>query len=574
MNAAQAVSVEQGRFQLVLGDEIAVTAREESAVGERVRLVAQDLKVAARVLTDSGVECGEWEALVVLTENDKTLTFHGSCPKDATMEVRGASDDVAATFRAVDPTVREALLAEAVSVAWRQRLSDAADTVGALTPSDVEIVGAIDVAGSPTLLELRAERRRLLSRYEVRSVSIEPDARAFDAIDSVVENLRAAVGYGAAGLIDASTDQFGDLLESAVGDGGWVQRLRLLISAQEVAAIELAIASRNMKNPSSGSNVLDRLDKEYAETASLASLLMELAKRLPKEKSNRAQRLIRRKLHENVRTVRAAVECYISVSRSSGNRPTVRVTWDDALDALGQMDNASERGRALAIPLPASNGNSKTDEPVPTIDDIASLLGEIFVQQLPEAKKQIEALQRLHPEESVGAMIGRVKRQAATALRNSASDDGQPILKTVATLTMSVALLRGIDPTDEAELDMIGRRLLDRVQGIAAFQEGVHSVIPAAVASFEKVARRFQPVIVEAIFHALKSVAPQGAGPARDLYKDARSAVWRARFKRGIAAVVARKAGQALQVAVDSGTARLLVREVDRSLATVKHVHS
>jgi len=238
------------------------------------------------------------------------------------------------------------------------------------------------------------------------------------------------------------------------------------------------------------------------------------------------------------------------------------------------MDNASERGRALAIPLPASNGNSKTDEPVPTIDDIASLLGEIFVQQLSEAKKQIEALQRLHPEESVGAMIGRVKRQAATALRNSPSDDGQPILKTVATLTMSIALLRGIDPTDEAELDMIGRRLLDRVQGIAAFQEGVHSVIPAAVAGFEKVARRFQPVIVEAIFHALKSVAPQGAGPARDLYKDARSAVWRARFKRGIAAVVARKAGQALQVAVDSGTARLLVREVDRSLATVKHVHS
>jgi hypothetical protein len=95
--------------------------------------------------------------------------------------------------------------------------------------------------------------------------------------------------------------------------------------------------------------------------------------------------------------------------------------------------------------------------------------------------------------------------------------------------------------------------------------------LPLAVAGFERVARQLQPVIVEALFRAMAVAAPSGAGAARDLYKNARSKVWRARHNHGFAAVTAIGAGRALQQALGSEAARLLVREVDRALAAPKH---
>lgn len=62
--------------------------------------------------------------------------------------------------------------------------------------------------------------------------------------------------------------------------------------------------------------------------------------------------------------------------------------------------------------------------------------------------------------------------------------------------------------------------------------------------------------------------APDGAGAARDFYKHARSTVLRARHKRSFAAAAAMGAGLALQHALGSEAASLLVREVDRARGT------
>ncbi|MGW5148215.1 hypothetical protein [Rhodococcus koreensis] len=62
MGAAQAAAIICGCRQLVLGDEIGVTAYEVSTDGDRIRLAAADLQATARILGDNGVECSDFEA--------------------------------------------------------------------------------------------------------------------------------------------------------------------------------------------------------------------------------------------------------------------------------------------------------------------------------------------------------------------------------------------------------------------------------------------------------------------------------------------------------------------------------
>ncbi|TQC44814.1 hypothetical protein EEB14_35145 [Rhodococcus sp. WS4] len=582
MGATQAAAIICGCRQLVLGDEIGVTAYEVSSDGDRIRVAAADLQATARVLRDNGVEGRDFEALVVVSNAPATARY-GSVHDAVAVEVLGVPDGPLAVLATLEPGICGTVLAEAAAVAWRQRLSDASDGAGQLTAADAEVLGPIAITGAPLLTELRAERRRLLAKTTAGPTGAAPHVAA--ALDDVIADLRASVRFGAAGLLETPEDQVAKGVASAVADGSWIQRLRLLLAAQEVAAIELVIAARhplrgegsNAERPSPWQQILDTLDAERNATEDLTSILDDLRTCLPAEPTHRAQRLLRKKLHDDTRTARKVIDAYTSVTQNSA--PTAAddesITWSDAVDALGQLDDASAHGRAVALPvLVTSNETGDDTEDVPSIDDIASWLGEIFARQLPQSRKQLDELGRRHPGENTEATIARVKRQAIADLGHPATgDDSPPVLETVATLAMSIALLRDIEPHTETEFAELGRRILDRTQGIADMHTRAGQAIPLAVAGFERVAQQIQPVIVEALFRAMAVAAPDSAGAARDLYKNARSVVWRARHKRGIAAVAAAGAGRALQQALGSGTARLLVREVDRTLTTPKRSH-
>ncbi|GAF48289.1 hypothetical protein [Rhodococcus wratislaviensis] len=584
MGTAQAAAITRGRLQLVLGDEISVTAYEVSTGGDRIRLAAADLLVAARILMDTGIEPDEFEALVVIADDPAVTVSPGGVHDEVIVEILGVPDGPLAVLRTLDPSARVAMLAEAAATAWRQRLSDAADAAGQLTSPDAEVLGPIPIPGAPLLTELRAERRRLLVKEAAGRAPTDAGTLVSAVLDDVIADLRAAVRFGAAGLVETAEEQFAKGLASAVADGSWVQRLRLLVAAQEIAAIELVRTSRTGGRGEIGADdstpaeqILDRLDGEREATEDLTSILGELVDRLPGEPTRRAQRLTRRKLREDARSVRTMADAYLSVTRTSAPAADESITWDDALAALGQLDDASAHGRAVvavSVPLASDQADDET-ESAASIEEIASLLGEIFARQLPESRRQIDELGRRHPDEDPGALIARVKRQAVADLgKPAAEDDSPPVLETVAVLAMSIALLRGVEPHSEAEFAEVGRRILDRAQGIADMHNRAGQAIPLAVAGFEKVARQLQPVIMEAVFRAMAVAAPNGAGAARDLYKNARSVVWRARYKRGFAAVAAVGAGHALQQALGSGAARLLVREVDRALAAPKRSHA
>lgn len=565
------------RLQLVLGDEVGVTAREVSVDGERIRLGAADLQLTARVLRDNGLEPVDFEALVVVSTDQETLVSSGGVDDEVTVEILGAPDGPLTAMRTLDPRVSVAMLAEAAAAAWRQRLSDAADAAGQVTSADVEVIGPIAIPGAPTLTELRSERRRLLAKEATGRTPTGADPQVSVVLDEVIANLRAAVRFGAAGLVDTPDYQVAKGLASAAAEGNWVSRLRLLLAAQEIAAIELVLASRTLGRSgadaellSPGERILGRLDAERDATDDLTSILSDLRDRLPTEPTSRAQRLLRKSLLKDARSVRLAVDAYLSVTHSSAPAADESITWDDALAALGALDEASDHGRALAVPMSGIFDDDGTDVE-PSIEEIAALLGEIFARHLPESKKQVDELGRRHPGEKVDALIGRVKRQAIADLgKTDPGGDSTPVLETVAALAMSIALLRGIEPHSEAEFAEMGRRILDRTQGISEMRNRAGQAIPLAVAGFERVAHQMQPVLVEALFRAMAMAAPSGSGAARDFYKNTRSTVWRARHKRGIAAAAAAGAGHAVRQALNAGAARLLVREVDRALAAPK----
>ncbi|MFE2124180.1 hypothetical protein ACFW9U_26425 [Rhodococcus aetherivorans] len=577
MGTAQAVVIVRGRLQLVLGDEVGVTAREVSVDGERIRLGSADLQLAARVLRDNGVEPVDFDALVVVSTDHETSVSSGGVDEEVTVEILGVPDGPLTALRTLDPSVSVAMLAEAAAAAWRQRLSDAADAAGPVTSADVEVVGPIAIPGAPTLTELRSERRRLLAKDAAGRTPTGADPQVSAVLDEVIADLRAAVRFGAAGLVDTPDDQVAKGLASAAAEGNWVSRLRLLLAAQEIAAIELVLASRthgrsgaDAEPLSLGERILGRLDAERDATDDLVSILADLRDRLPTEPTSRAQRLLRKSLLEDARSVRGAVDAYLSVTQSPASAADESITWDDALAALGALDEASDHGRALAVPMPEIFDDDGTDVE-PSIEEIAALLGEIFARQLPASRTLVDELGRRHPGEKVDALIGRVKRQAIADLgKTDPGGDSTPVLETVAALAMSIALLRGIEPHSEAEFAEMGRRILDRTQGISEMRNRAGQAIPLAVAGFERVAHQMQPVLVEALFRAMAMAAPSGAGAARDFYKNTRSTVWRARHKRGIAAAAAAGAGHAVRQALNAGAARLLVREVDRALAAPK----
>lgn len=583
MGTAQAVVIGRERLQLVLGDEVGVTAREVSVDGERIRLGAADLQLAARVLRDNGVEPVGFDALVVVSTDHETSVSSGGADDEVTVEILGVPDGPLAALRTLEPSVSVAMLAEAAAAAWRQRLSDAADAAGPVTGADVEVIGPIAIPGAPTLTELRSERRRLLAKDATGRIPTGADPQVSAVLDEVIADLRAAVRFGAAGLVDTPDDQVAKALASAAAEGNWVSRLRLLLAAQEIAAIELVLASRTQGRPgadagplSPGERILGRLDAERDATDDLVSILADLRDRLPTEPTSRAQRLLRKSLLEDARSVRVAVDAYLSVTQGPAPAADESITWDDALAALGALDEASAHGRALAVPMSGifeQTGDGTDVEP--SIEEIAALLGEIFARQLPASRTLVDELGRRHPGEKADALIGRVKRQAIADLgKPDPGGDSTPVLETVAALAMSIALLRGIEPHSEAEFAEMGRRILDRTQGISEMRNRAGQAIPLAVAGFERVAHQMQPVLVEALFRAMGRAAPSGAGAARDLYKNTRSTLWRARHKRGIAAAAAAGAGHAVRQALNAGAARLLVREVDRALAAPKRSFS
>lgn len=84
--------------------------------------------------------------------------------------------------------------------------------------------------------------------------------------------------------------------------------------------------------------------------------------------------------------------------------------------------------RLYPLPLILASGEGDEEpEVVLTVDEIASMLGGIFAEQLPVATKQIDERRLRHPDVNTDALIQRVKRHATGELgRSSNQDESRP----------------------------------------------------------------------------------------------------------------------------------------------------
>lgn len=557
-----AVAIHLGRFRLVLGSDTGITAMEVVVDGDQTRLDSSALFGTARHLQMVQDGPASVEAIFVIADSNGVAADPSI--EDVTVSSHGLDDsDLACRVREVEPDVLKCVLVEAAFAAWRQRLADAADSLDELTRAEAEVVGQLDVPGRPLLTELRAERRRNLNLGKIVQV---PDYES--VVDRLVEDLRAAVRYGAAGLAAASDEIVGDSVHLACDRGGWVERLRLLIAAEEVRATELlcVVGGRLLDDSLHAATSVDanQLLAEYVahrrQSEDLATLLDDACRRLPATPSNPAKRLIKRKEQEKVGRVRKTAEAYSAAVMDSGSPGGDGTTWDEAANALFELDAAA--GSDIGFDPPPSQST----------EEAAAALGDLFAQKLPLARTLVEDLARQHPGVDYEGRVQIVKRQVVQKLvqASHSDNDGPSVAETVAELAMAIALLRGIEPHTESEFHALGLRILARAERIAALHRQAGAAVPHALAGFEWFARYVQPVVVEFVFHTMAGAKPERPGAARDAYKFLRSRVWRARHDRGVAGAAAGGASAALLKAMDTAAPRLIVQYVDRSLPAPK----
>lgn len=568
----------QANLLLVLGTEQDVTATEVTTQGKVVRLGPGALRATEALLQSRGVPVNDLEKLVVI---DSDADPEHSADINAAHEYQGDTDDqLSAILAALSSSARTAILAEAAAAAWQQQLADAADIERRLTRAESAEVGRINVVGSPSLLELLAERRRALSVDGAPSLarnehSAETDIQTSMAL--LITELREKVRFGAVGLADSTEDDVVGALAAAVGEKNWSTSVRLLHVAEEISAIELLLGARsNVQENNEDTQeayavrILALVAEHRRETETLIVAINAALARVP-EPTNPMRRLTQRGAVKNGQQLIDAVAPFTLVTAKDVVAPDLpRSSPDEVSNLIRELDETvadMPAGKELALSETGWGERGQTSS-LP-IEEAAAALGELFEAQLANAQHQIEELRQRHPGENAEVLVAQLKRRAITELsrdRTDGEDGGTPLLDTVATLTMAIAVLRGIELRSRLDYQQLGTKILSQSGLISKIRVRARQATPIVVSGFERYVRDIQPLVIETIFHSFSAAKPSKPGAARDAYKTLRSQVWRARHNRNVGAGAARTASHALLRALDSGSARLLVRNVDRAL--------
>lgn len=569
------LTLADGQFRLVCGKETAVLVEELSTSGDSTTLSPTDIPATGSVLHLHGVELGDYRIMLVAnaTTDPSLSPDHGEpSPENTGLTVESHDDEddlLSRVVRALGPAAWTAMLAEAATAAWQQRLSDAADTALPLNSDDDDVLGPLDVAGAPTIMQLRAERRRTLALSQSHAIStsglaIDP---LQDALETAIHDLSMSVRYGASELAAATPDAVASTISAATDDSGWATRIRLLLAAEEcytigqILSIRQYLAGLNSEDAATAAaKALHRLDQHRQRAEELIEFLTATLTRIPPPPQNLIKRVTGRRTQQNILYLVETINAFRSIAQSL---ETEAVSLEDIAEALSAEESADP---AISSELALWSGEKTLNGP--TFDEIAAFLGQLFAQQLPAARERVDLLSAQHPESKPEDLVKRVKRQAITDFGRTTSADGQdqPLLEKVARLAMEIALLRGIEPHSELAFKEMGERILSRARSALKVQNTAEEKVDAVASALGVLAKKYQPLLFEALFHAMSGARPGKAGPARDAYKFLRSTVWRTRHNPAVGKLAAGHLGTALVRAINTGTARQLIWFVDKSL--------
>ncbi|WP_415675566.1 hypothetical protein [Tsukamurella hominis] len=542
-----AVALQWGPMRLVLGDEDALTAAELAGSGDAVRIGIGELDS----LGSDGL--GSPGEVVAIT----TVALDGT-PTDSGLSIDALGlpkSGLLGYIESLDEAARLRAVVESALVSWRLCIADISDALGPINMHDSETLGPIPVLGRPLLSDLLAAARMPVGRGE----RVDFRAADIDAVGAVIAELDASIGFALAGL-EAAGDDFGPRLLSAVESGGWHQKLRLLLAAEEVHAVALLSVVR-----AAGPEELQEVGVEWVMSrrriaTTVAERLARIDDRIRAGGLSPTWRTAKRK-REAIGAVIVTCEVYgAALAPAVVNNSEFESNWAAIVSDLEKVENA------VAV-YDATSANAQAGS-IP-IDEAAELLGEIFARQLPGARELVAEVRQSRPGLTDGEMIRHIKRQFVTRLQIDLAND-KDVFEDVALLAMSLAVVRKITPQSDAEFSAIGRRLLETSERIASMHRSAGIAETAVVAGFERYFYKVQPMIVEAVFRALEFAKPGHAGQMRNLYKAARKNVWAARHDRSLGKTVGAGAAKSVRTIANAGAPRLIVRTVDRAITRVE----
>jgi hypothetical protein len=125
-----AVALSRGRFRLVLGSDVGVTAMEVVAKGDQTRLDLNVVRGTNRRLDLPRDDSNRSEALFIIgSPTDASEALEA----EVVVDTFGADESkLTVQIRNSEPSVLKGVLAETAFAAWRQRLADAADSLAQL----------------------------------------------------------------------------------------------------------------------------------------------------------------------------------------------------------------------------------------------------------------------------------------------------------------------------------------------------------------------------------------------------------------------------------------------------------
>ncbi|MCH5645629.1 hypothetical protein [Gordonia sp. ABSL49_1] len=542
---------------------------ELSAAGDKTRLEPAELRALSPILESSA---DATDALLIV--EDGVSTTKGDDARAIDIVINGQEESpLASAVSTLDETGRTLALTEATLTAWRQRLSDAADVMPALTSEDANEFGQIAITGKPLITGLHAEQRRLLRARISGGDALVGDQQALaGVIDAAIDELFASIRFGLAAASQTDDGEFTKAIKRCLDTGQWGDQLRFLVVAQEIRAIQLLLTlDTDNRDSASGlasaRNAFDQCTSQRLKTGDISEIISVIVSRLPEPPLNIAARLRKRHLVRDAEQVRERCLAYASAFASPDPDSAEHMTWQQALDELLELDRVVSTDIAL-LPAIVQDPEQTAGPADFGAEEAAELLGELFSQQLPRARESVSELQRQHPGADADTMIRIVKRQFMIKLQDDLHSDNpnQRVVETVACLTMAFAIVRGVVPHSGPEFTALGERIILGTTKITAMYGKADAAQSAVFAGVTVFAKYFQRDLVELVFSMLGAFKPGQAGVARDLFKILRSRVWRARFDKRVGNAAGMGAAAAFKRGIDVGAPRLIVRLVDRAM--------
>ncbi|AGF73017.1 hypothetical protein [Corynebacterium halotolerans] len=578
MTNTSALSVSDGNFRLVVGNDLDVSAEEISAAGRTVRFGPRELVALARLVGEAGIGKASTHGLLVISDDLNPEAGGG-------VHVSAGGGELGGLLRAASEEKLAVVLTEAVARGWFHTLSLAGSGPLAWTREDSEHIGHLGIQGRPLLSEYLAERRRAVrgGGYSAQAPAAIPadDESAREVLCSLLEESGSRTQFGAAELAVAGDGELRTIVRAATAEGEWLDNLRLALAAEEALAADLLLevlaAMRHKTGP---------LERWTRLRAAIAARVLACRGRIPifEEVLDRLERapesvwdqVFRRGKVKSTRYVGEDVAAYLNTftepeGDGAPDAAAAKRLLEELRAAAGGDGPGDGQGKSLVWVDPADLGSGQTagSDDRPTLEDLARALGGQFARRVPAVEEMLRGQRELYPDEDDESLTARLRRATLAQLDLvdvTEEDSRETVSEIVMDHVLALSMLRGVPVATETDLEKLGARLLTAAGWTIAMRRSAESAGAAAGVVVEYGLPLVQEVVVEFLFHQMTKVKPAKPGTYRNAYKFARSKLGRARRDPRVRDAAAGGAMAGMRMTLDRVPNRLLLWSIDREI--------